>query len=455
MFNGEYNSFTFDNTNWLATRGQAPLGFTNLLSVTGGNAHALRMDPSPGTPSYLRYSVVETNGATNIQLNLGSVAFWYRPHNWTSTNQGGSGPGEWSRFLEVGRDTNSSSWWSVFTDPGGGNIYFAAQTNTGPATYFLSAPIAFASNTWHYIALTYAGSQSSLFVDGTFLTNGSGVSVWPGPEATTNGFFVGSAGDGTATMHGDMDDLATFAYELSPVYIQGNFGVLGLPVYGVPLGAIDPSASADPIYGVNTSTFAAFGYGLNVISGPGNLIDLGPSGSCLTGGFPGITNLTALVLGTGTNTTTKVTFTIVGGTNGIMYDLYSTPMLVAPLTNSPWAWLGQCHTCETYQILEHLLHPTFYVLGSPRDSDGDGLTDAYEILVSKTDLNSFSTSGSAIPDGWLVFNGLNPNLMGIGNTDLDADGLNNQQEYFWGTNPQVSEGFAVFVANPAGFSGIP
>ena len=158
-FNGQYNNYTFDNTNWLTSRAQSPVAFTNLLSVTGGDGNARRVDPSPGTKAFLCYHVVETNGATNIQLNLGSVAFWYRPHNWTSTNLGGSGPGEWSRFLEVGRDTNSSSWWSVFTDPGGGNIYFAAQTNTGSATYFLSAPIAFTSNNWHYIALTYASSQ--------------------------------------------------------------------------------------------------------------------------------------------------------------------------------------------------------------------------------------------------------------------------------------------------------
>jgi hypothetical protein len=46
-------------------------------------------------------------------------------------------------------------------------------------------------------------------------------------------------------------------------------------------------------------------------------------------------------------------------------------------------------------------------LGTPIDKDGDGLTDAYEKLVSHTDPNSANSNLDGIPDGWEVLLGLN------------------------------------------------
>jgi hypothetical protein len=48
------------------------------------------------------------------------------------------------------------------------------------------------------------------------------------------------------------------------------------------------------------------------------------------------------------------------------------------------------------------------MLGTPLDSDGDGLTDAYELLVSHTDPNNKYSNLDGIPDGWDVLLGLNP-----------------------------------------------
>ena len=56
------------------------------------------------------------------------------------------------------------------------------------------------------------------------------------------------------------------------------------------------------------------------------------------------------------------------------------------------------------------LPPTtcFLILGTPQDTDGDGLTDAYELLVSKTDPNNRDSNLDGILDGWDVLLGLNP-----------------------------------------------
>jgi hypothetical protein len=51
---------------------------------------------------------------------------------------------------------------------------------------------------------------------------------------------------------------------------------------------------------------------------------------------------------------------------------------------------------------------SFYILGTMLDSDGDGLTDAYEKLSSKTAPNTPDTDGDGLSDGWEIANGTNP-----------------------------------------------
>ena len=47
-------------------------------------------------------------------------------------------------------------------------------------------------------------------------------------------------------------------------------------------------------------------------------------------------------------------------------------------------------------------------MGTPLDSDGDGLTDAYELLVSHTDPHNPYSNLDGILDGWEILLGLNP-----------------------------------------------
>jgi hypothetical protein len=50
----------------------------------------------------------------------------------------------------------------------------------------------------------------------------------------------------------------------------------------------------------------------------------------------------------------------------------------------------------------------FYVLGTPVDQDGDGLTDAWEWLSSKTAVADADSDDDELLDGWEVAQGLNP-----------------------------------------------
>ena len=117
-----------------------------------------------------------------------------------------------------------------------------------------------------------------------------------------------------------------------------------------------------------------------------------------------ITNVVATVL---TNGTVNVAFTIAGGSNGLPYDVFATPGLVGrSITNSVWAWMGQGCPCNRYVITNLPSYTALLILGTPKDSDGDGLTDAYELLVSHTDPLKADTSGDGMLDGWKVLWGL-------------------------------------------------
>ncbi len=398
--NVQLASWAFADTNWLTAAGAAPLGWTNILVVPGGDGNALRVDSLTGIPAFLNYPLVNPDGTTNLMLDAGSVEFWYRPNQWAGTNAGGSGPGEWSRLLEVGAQSGTDGWWALLTDAGGGNLYFVGQSNGGTPTCFLSAPVSLTSNIWHYIALTYAGDESALYFDGNLLTNGLGVTELPDDSAAGMGFFVGSASDGSATMHGDMDDLATYNYALSSLRIAGNYGVYGLPVYGI--ASVPQAASGIP----NAPSFNANGGLQSIISGPGNVLDLGATATCATNGPPAFAHWSSSVSGSNGNV---FSFAVTGGTNGAPYDLLATTQLKGSfLTNANWVWVGQVYSCHHYALTNQPSTGCIYIMGTAQDSDGDGLTDAYELLVSKTNPNLADTNGNGLLDGWAVSLGLNP-----------------------------------------------
>src|SRR5947209_5801243 len=56
-------NWSFSDTNWLGLRGYAPLAFTNVVNVAGGDGNALRVDST--NTAFLQYRVVENDGTTN------------------------------------------------------------------------------------------------------------------------------------------------------------------------------------------------------------------------------------------------------------------------------------------------------------------------------------------------------------------------------------------------------
>jgi hypothetical protein len=139
----------------------------------------------------------------------------------------------------------------------------------------------------------------------------------------------------------------------------------------------------------------------------------------------------------------NLTFTIGGGYDGLAYDVFANSTLSKGF---PWSWQGQGYHCNRYTLTGLPNTACFLQLGTPQDTDGDGLTDAYEHLTGITDPTMYSTDGTGMADGWEIFYfghiGVDPNA------DPDGDGMTNYQEYMAGTNPKVPDNFGVLVTEP-------
>ena len=122
----------------------------------------------------------------------------------------------------------------------------------------------------------------------------------------------------------------------------------------------------------------------------------------------------------------NVTFTIEGGQDGSLYDVFATSALKSSINNGIWAWMGQGYHCNTYTMPIANSATAFIILGTPLDSDGDGLTDAFELLVSHTNPNNPDTDGDGVGDGVEWVEGRNPLA---GGTVTDTNNLVNFQVY--------------------------
>ena len=399
------DSWSFSDTNGFSSDlGYKPLSYTNLSVSDLGDGTAVVID-SP-FPSWLQFNVFEI-GATNLTLTQGSLLMWFAP-DWAGTNAGGTGPLEWARLIEVGSYTDDASvgWWSLYVNPQGTQIYFSGQGNDGTSTTFLSAPINWSTNYWHLIGLTYS-TNSSLYIDGELVTNGSPVTCGPDYAVQNDGgFFIGSDNTGVAQARGIFDEISTYANPLDAGFIFESYWYGSAPYYLNPENRANLTSA--PSYSTNSPTFSA-------INGAGNLTNaVTNTVGCVTSSNIWLTNV---VVTMATNHTMSVTFTIAGGSNGVPYDLFANSALIfSSDTNTAWAWMGQGYHCVTYTLPNLTNNTCFLILGQPTDTDHDGLTDAYERLVSKTDPLNPDTDGDGIPDGWEIVWKLNPLVNDSGQT---------------------------------------
>jgi hypothetical protein len=129
------------------------------------------------------------------------------------------------------------------------------------------------------------------------------------------------------------------------------------------------------------------------------------------------------------------------------YDLFMTTNLstdVSDLNLTNWLHLLRTVPGQTNLIVPDLwADQAYFRLGRTNDTDEDGMSDAYEHLVSHTNPTNADENDNGIPDGWewSYFGSLQ-----AGDSDYDGDGVTNYQEYLNGTDPNKIQ-FRLSVTN--------
>jgi len=442
------DSWSFhDNTNWTSDLGYNTVSFSNLAFSTLGDGASLVVDTN--LPAWLQFNIVESSGATNFSPSFGSVVFWVAPNDWASASAGGNGLGGWGRLFEAGAYTTNSSigLWSIYLDEAGNNLYFSTQTNdlSGTLTTYLTAPISWTTHYFHFVALTYSPTNTTLYIDGAQVTNCPGLTVYPGPNVTT--FSIGSDSTGVYQSQALFNSVATYSAPLDAGTIQQMF------TWEYNYYTINPVNKAMFNLASAPSSQTTFTPINDVITGPGFLVSLGAAATCATSttNVVWITNVTATVAAGGTM---NLSFAIEGGVDGVYYDVFANSVLSFGSNGVPWSWMGQGQHCQAYSLTNLPSTDCFLILGTPQSSTPDGLTDAYKLLVAKGNPNAYSSDGTGMADGWEVLYfghiGIDPN------GDPDGDGLSNYQEFRmsalgynptkWNssTNSAVGDGFLSF-----------
>jgi hypothetical protein len=408
-------AYSFNTTNFLSEDGDPPINLTNLVLVPLWNKNALLLDTTNAIPAFLNYNVVESDNFTNVDFGQGGLRCVFIT-DWATadTNQNGAGPGQTCYLVAAGdwADGSPLGFWSLFIDQGGTNIYFGGVSNS-TTNIFVSASISWPSNSLHLIGVLYSSTNSELFLDGQLAATGGPVTIVPATNTWTNGFFVGSDSSGYEQARGIFSTLEFFNSNCFDTTWSDLFtnGFL--------------FTNAWPHLTNNYYTWLA---------GGGSSGDSGSGGGLLSGGG-------------------SDTFTISGGLPGYEYDVFmTTNLLLAGINHSAWTWLGRGTNCGIYYITNQPSTLAFYMLGTPLIATNDGgLTVAYGNLIS----TNISSDGFGTPNAWYLSEGINPQMSGVGTNDPDGDTLLNWQEYLYGSNPLVSEGFTVWVADPMTTSGIP
>src|SRR5205085_9582079 len=355
-------------TNFLSFLGDPPKASQGLLLVPSWEVNAVQISSNN---SVLQYREIETNGVTtNIVCQNGTLYLWFLP-NWNS----GTGPGTYGRLLEMGSYTTNASvgWFSLYLDPKGTNIFFSGQTN-GAGTTFLTSSVSITSNNWTFLALTYSPSNSFLFTNGTLCATGIGSVYFPSAAVrASNGFCIGGSLASQNLALGRFEWLRTYNYPISAVWVSNYYQTV-LQTYGGGVGSLGPLFS----------------------------------GSCVTNVPVYVTNIHSSY---STNQGWTVTFSIVGGTNlATPYDMFMTSTLSGNnVTNSQWVWLGQGYTCNDYTFTNGPTNQAFFVVGdATMDPDADGLSTAFERLVSKSDPTKADSDGDGMRDDWEFLWGTDP-----------------------------------------------
>ena len=336
-------------------------------------------------------------GRTNVACLNGAVRFWIIPDWSSSTVPGGTGPGAEVVLAQLAAAGGGQAAvaWSLRGCADGTALYLEAETDAGPTVVFTAA-IGWQAGQTHLVCLNYGPVGSDLFLDGQRVAQGVGTLPVP---SSVGVLTLGSSLAGTETPSAAFDEFFAFARPQTEGQAAWYYAGLSAQAALGPIAPAEDQARLDLLaHRLALRQTAA----LTVNAAASESLMEMDSPGCPTGDGVSIVNLASIY---STNDGWTVTFDVVGGTNGLIYDVFATTNFVGnSITNSQWVWLTNTYTCSTVSLTNQPGAYRFYILGTPQDSDGDGLTDAYERLINhgssgKTDPANPDSDGDGLADG--------------------------------------------------------
>ena len=207
----------FNTVGFVGEQGETPVTVTGTESVTSWSGNAVQIQNT--NPAKLVYKAIETSGKANLQLPSGSIRFWFKP-SW----DGGTGPENVVRLVQLGEDDAISEWWTISVDQTGEHLIFEVGDGNNNQTCISCSVASWSAGYWHQIALTYSSYETRFYIDGELKASGEGISIdtsqW---DLSSVGFSIGSNLSGEQQAKGDFDELETFNYELMPQEISSQY----------------------------------------------------------------------------------------------------------------------------------------------------------------------------------------------------------------------------------------
>ena len=377
--------------------------------VESWSGYALQRAGGSVTPFVV--PALNERGQLNVACDFGSVGFWLKPY-WTSAAvKARSEPGVPARLLDlvvIGAQ-DAAVGWSLQASADGNSLLLVGASGER----ILGADIAWSAGEWHWVVLNYGTKGTALYVDEAWVAEGDVTFALP---QNFSGLVLGSSLLGTETAGGEFEDF--YCYRKPMTGKQPGFGYEGNKRRAAlgPVSSEETAALAERREEMKALREAQLLLEPEGEGGGMMLRMMGSTIDCVTNVPLHITNTVCMWV---TNQAWTVTFDV-QGTNSPA-DIFTTTNLSGNnITNVAWVWLERGPSCATYQYTNQFASQSFYILGMMLDTDGDGLTDAYEKLVSKTSPT---------------------------NPDTDGDGISDRDELLGNTDPLLSE-----PAIPFGFS---
>jgi RHS repeat-associated protein len=160
--------------------------------------------------------------------------------------------GSSARTIELWEKTTSSgvyglvSWGTAST-----NAYISVNIGSGPtlsfdgyANYVMrTPPYSLEDGAWHYLAISFDGTNAYLYVDGQLIGSGA----VPLATVASQGLWLGNSQDGASVFPGSLDEVAIYPTALSGTQISSHWrmGAAGLACPATPSSGYAGAVAAD------------------------------------------------------------------------------------------------------------------------------------------------------------------------------------------------------------------